>query len=467
MQENEEKSLPENEEERDYRAAILSIIRGDCDDKLLKELLSDYHENDIASALDELSPQERERVIGALGSDAISDILPFTDDVAEYISEMDADDAAEVIEQMEIDDAIETLEALDEETRNELLSLIEDDVKEEIELIASYGDDEFGSVMTTNFIAVNRASTVKETMRALIEQAAENDNISTVFVLDDGLFYGTIDLKELIIARNSVALDDIISLNFPFVYAKDEISENIDRIREYSEELIPVLSETKELLGVITAQDITELVEAESSEDYAKFAALTDHEDVSESVFRSVGKRLPWLAILLVLGLIVSAVVGLFEGIVAELPLIVSFQSLILGMAGNVGTQSLAVTVRALNSEELGAKKAFGFIFKETRIGFVNGLLVGLCSIVIIGGYLCLRGTAPSLAFTTAGCVALALCFAMMISGFTGAGIPVIFSKMGVDPAIASGPLITTVNDLVAVISYYGLAYMLLLKIAF
>jgi magnesium transporter len=467
MQENEEKILPENEEERDYRAAILSIIRGDCDDKLLKELLSDYHENDIASALDELSPQERERVIGALGSDAISDILPFTDDVAEYISEMDADDAADVIEQMEIDDAIETLEALDEETRNELLSLIEDDVKEEIELIASYGDDEFGSVMTTNFIAVNRASTVKETMRALIEQAAENDNISTVFVLDDGLFYGTIDLKELIIARNSVALDDIISLNFPFVYAKDEISENIDRIREYSEELIPVLSEKKELLGVITAQDITELVEAESSEDYAKFAALTDHEDVSESVFRSVGKRLPWLAILLVLGLIVSAVVGLFEGIVAELPLIVSFQSLILGMAGNVGTQSLAVTVRALNSEELGAKKAFGFIFKETRIGFVNGLLVGLCSIVIIGGYLCLRGTAPSLAFTTAGCVALALCFAMMISGFTGAGIPVIFSKMGVDPAIASGPLITTVNDLVAVISYYGLAYMLLLKIAF
>lgn len=467
MQENEEKSLPENEEERDYRAAILSIIRGDCDDKLLKELLSDYHENDIASALDELSPQERERVIGALGSDAISDILPFTDDAAEYISEMDADDAAEVIEQMEIDDAIETLEALDEETRNELLSLIEDDVKEEIELIASYGDDEFGSVMTTNFIAVNRASTVKETMRALIEQAAENDNISTVFVLDDGLFYGTIDLKELIIARNSVALDDIISLNFPFVYAKDEISENIDRIREYSEELIPVLSEKKELLGVITAQDITELVEAESSEDYAKFAALTDHEDVSESVLRSVGKRLPWLAILLVLGLIVSAVVGLFEGIVAELPLIVSFQSLILGMAGNVGTQSLAVTVRALNSEELGAKKAFGFIFKETRIGFVNGLLVGLCSIVIIGGYLCLRGTAPSLAFTTAGCVALALCFAMMISGFTGAGIPVIFSKMGVDPAIASGPLITTVNDLVAVISYYGLAYMLLLKIAF
>ena len=136
-------------------------------------------------------------------------------------------------------------------------------------------------------------------------------------------------------------------------------------------------------------------------------------------------------------------------------------------MAGNVGTQSLAVTVRTLNSEELGAKKAFGFIFKETRIGFLNGLLVGLCSVVIIGGYLCLRGTDPSLAFTTAGCVALALCFAMMISGFTGAGIPVVFSKMGVDPAIASGPLITTVNDLVAVISYYGLAYMLLLKIAF
>jgi magnesium transporter len=302
-------------------------------------------------------------------------------------------------------------------------------------------------------------------MRGLVAQAAENDNISTIFVTENGEFYGTIDLKELIVARNSTPLEDLISLNFPFVYAKDSISENIERIVEYSEELIPVLSEDRRLLGVITTQDMLDLLDAELSEDYAKLAALSSEDDANETIFKSAFKRLPWLCVLLVLGLIVSAVVGTFEGIVKELPLIVSFQSLILGMAGNVGTQSLAVTVRSLSADDLSGKNAFKLIFKETRVGLLNGFLIALCSILIVGGYLCIRGVAPTMAFMTAGCVALALCFAMMISGFTGAGIPMMFSKFGIDPAVASGPLITTLNDLVAVLSYYGLAYLLLLKL--
>ena len=463
--ENEKTEELDVESERDYGAAILSIIRGDNDDDLLRELLDDYHDNDIASILDELTAEERERLLRVLGIDAMSDILPFADDAAEYIAEMDADEAADVIEQMEIDDAVETLEALDEETRNELLELIEEDVKEEIKLIASYGDDEFGGAMTTNFIAVERTESIKGAMRALVAQAAENDNISTIFVTENGEFYGTIDLHELIIARKTVDLDELISLNFPFVYATESISENIERIREYSEELIPVLDENKHLLGVITTQDILNLATAELTEDYARLAALSSDEDISEPIFKSVIKRIPWLAILLVLGLIVSAVVGLFEGVVRELTLIVSFQSLILGMAGNVGTQSLAVTVRTLNVEEMNAKKTFMFIFKEMRVALLNGLIIGAGSVLIIGGYLCLRGISPAEAFLTSGCVALALCFAMMISGFTGAGIPMVFSKIGIDPAIASGPLITTLNDLVAVVSYYGLAYIMLLKI--
>ena len=208
-----------------------------------------------------------------------------------------------------------------------------------------------------------------------------------------------------------------------------------------------------------------DLLDAELSEDYAKLAALSSEDDANETIFKSAFRRLPWLCVLLVLGLIVSAVVGTFEGIVKELPLIVSFQSLILGMAGNVGTQSLAVTVRSLSADDLSGKNAFKLIFKETRVGLLNGFLIALCSILIVGGYLCIRGVAPTMAFMTAGCVALALCFAMMISGFTGAGIPMMFSKFGIDPAVASGPLITTLNDLVAVLSYYGLAYLLLLKL--
>ena len=251
------------------------------------------------------------------------------------------------------------------------------------------------------------------------------------------------------------------------MYDKDVISENIERVRSYSEDLIPVLSsENNVLLGVITSKDITEIVDEELGDDYAKFAALASEEEKDDTLLKSIGKRVPWLVVLLILGLAVSAVVGLFEGIVDELPMIVAFQSLILGMAGNVGTQSLAVTVRAIGSDDLGARKQLSIIAKETRIALLNGIALGLISFLIVGAYLSVFGDyAVGFSLSAAGCVGAAMCFAMMISGFFGATIPMCFYRLGVDPAVASGPLITTVNDLVAVISYYGLAWFLLIRI--
>jgi magnesium transporter len=206
---------------------------------------------------------------------------------------------------------------------------------------------------------------------------------------------------------------------------------------------------------------MTEIVDEELGDDYAKLAALSSEEEKDETLFKSMKKRIPWLVALLFLGLGVSAVVGLFEGVVDELPMIVAFQSMILGMAGNVGTQSLAVTVRALgNDDDFGLGQQLKIIFKEFRVACLNGLALGLFSFVIVGAYLLVLGHyAMPIALTTAGCVSLALWFAMMISGFTGAAIPLLFYRLKIDPAVASGPLITTINDLVAVVSYYGLAW--------
>ena len=457
-------------EERDYRADILDIIRSDKTDEEIRLLLEDYHDNDIAAVIEELSSEENDKLLRILGNEAMSDVVPFLEDAGEYLSELDADEAADIIEQMDADEALEVLDDLDEEVRQEVLDLIEDDeIKEDIQLLDSYEDDEIGSKMSTNYIAIRRGLTVKEAMKALIAEAAENDNIYTIFVAEeDGSFYGAIDLKELIVARSSTPLEDLIYTSFPYVYDKDSISENIERLRGYSEDLIPVLSSANgRLLGVITAIDITEIVDEELGDDYAKLAALSSEEEKDETLFKSMKKRIPWLIALLFMGLGVSAVVGLFEGVVDELPMIVAFQSLILGMAGNVGTQSLAVTVRALGSDEdFGFKKQFFIIVKETRVALLNGLALGAFSFVIVGAYLLIfGGYGTAVALTTAGCVGLALLFAMMISGFTGATIPMCLYRFGVDPAVASGPLITTVNDLVAVVSYYGLAWALLIAI--
>lgn len=456
--------------ERDYDAQILAIIRSDATDIEVKAQLEEYHENDIASIFEELTPEERERLHEILGSEFMSEIVPFLEDAGEYLSEIDADDAAEIIEQMDADDAVEALDDLDEETRSEILELIEDEeVREDIVLLDSYEDDEFGSRMSTNFIAVKRDFSIKETMKTLVTEAAENDNIYTIFVLnEDDSFYGVIDLKDLIVARSTVELESLISCAFPFVYDKDLISDNIERLRGYSEHMIPVLSHTDNtLLGVITATDIIELVDEEISDDYAKLAAMTAEEEPDEPLLTSMKKRIPWLIALLFMGLAVSAVVGLFEGVVDALPMIVSFQSLILGMAGNVGTQSLAVTVRTLGTdEEDGIKARLFTIFKEVRIALLNGLVLGAISFAIVSAYLFIFASYSTVfVLSAAGCVGLAMCFAMAISGLTGAAIPVCLDRMGVDPAVASGPLITTVNDLVAVISYYGLAWALLLNL--
>lgn len=199
-------------------------------------------------------------------------------------------------------------------------------------------------------------------------------------------------------------------------------------------------------------------------EDYALLAGLPAEEVACEPVGKSVAGRLPWLVLLFLLGLLVSGVVGVFERVVEQLSLIVSFQSLILGMAGNAGTQALAVTVRTLSDGTFCHAKKRLVARREALIGLCDGALIGVLSFVLVGLYLyVLRGEAATLAFSVSFCVALALFVAMMLSGLSGAVIPLFLSRIGVDPAVASGPFITTVSDLVAVIAYYGLAWVLLI----
>lgn len=469
MEEKKEVLLPGDEailENRDYTEEILAVIRSGADAKTIGERLEDYHDYDIADAFQFLSADERDRLYDVLGAEAVSDIFPYLEDVDTYIEELESDEAAEIIEEMDADEALEVLEELEEDKRQEIIELLDPEIKEDIELIDSYDEDEFGSRMSTNFVVINSSITVKQAMRQLIKQAADNDNISTIYTIDEqGRFYGAIDLKELILARQTTELESLIVTSYPYVYANEKISGTIDLLSEYSEDSIPVLSpEDKTILGVITSQDIVEIMDNESGEDYARLAGLSGEEDSKETLIESMRKRVPWLIVLLVLGLAVSTVAGFFESVVRELAVIVAFQSLILGMAGNVGTQSLAVTIRTITGETLSFKEQMRTVFKELRIGFFNGAVLGALSAVVIGAVIYFsKDYTLYQAFLTGGCVGLAMCIAMTVSGFTGTFIPLAFKKIGIDPAVASGPLITTVNDLVAVVIYYGLAWALLL----
>ena len=333
------------------------------------------------------------------------------------------------------------------------------------EIIGVGPEQEIGSKMTENFVAIPAGATVKGAMRELVRQAADHDNISVIYVVKEkGTLVGAIDLKDLIIARENACLEDITTTDYPYVYATEKIDECMERLIESNEDSVPVLDENNRLLGVLLAQDITHLVDEAMGDDYAKLGGLVSEEDIQEPLKQSVRKRLPWLVILLGLGLLVSGVVGLFEQVVASLTVVICFQSLILGMAGNVGTQSLAITVRVLTDGTLTGKQKASLVLKEGKVGLCNGLLLGLISFVLIGVYLMAKGETAQMAFSVSVCTGIALLISMMLSSISGTVIPLLFKQLNIDPAVASGPLITTINDLVAVVAYYGLAWLLLVQ---
>ena len=372
-----------------YVEELIEIIRAGLSREELVDWLFDYHDNDIADALELLTPEEGKRLYSALGAERVAEIFAYLDDGDVYLKELSLKQQAKVISEMDSDDAVDILEEVDDDTKCKILGMLDKEASEDVQLLLSYDEDEIGSYMTTNFILIHNDLTVREAMRELVKQAGENDNISTIYVVDRAeQYYGAIEPQDLIIAREHTELEDLISRSYPYVVDHEKISECIEKIKDYAEDSIPVLLEDRSIGGIITTQDIVEIVDDEMGDDYAKLAGLTAEEDLNETTRESIRKRLPWLVILTVMAL-------LFLG-------------------------------------------AYIHLFKGFSLGY---------SMMI------------------SACVGVSLVGAMVVSGLVGTLTPIFFKKVGVDPAVASGPLITTINDLVAIVVYYGLVAVVLIDI--
>lgn len=278
--------------ENNFLNEILTILRSGADSKTLNDRLSDYHDNDIAEAFEQLNENERKALYPVLGAERISEIFSYIEDPDEYLRELGIDGAAQVLSLMDSDDAVDAMDDLDLSTRKRLVDLMDDNSSHDVKLIMSYSDDEIGSLMTTNYIVIKNTLNVRQAMQELISQAGENDNISTVYVTNKhDKFFGAIDLKDLIVARADTPLSDIIMLSYPYVSDHAKIDECIERLKDYAEDSIPVIDGSKRLIGVITAEDLMEASDEELSEDYAKLGGLSEQEDLEESTFVSVKKR--------------------------------------------------------------------------------------------------------------------------------------------------------------------------------
>lgn len=458
--------VAEVSQKRNYSEELLELLNQNIPPETLREKLSNYHESDIAEVLPMLTKERRLKLYKILGDEHVSEIFAYLDDVESFIEELSNERAADIIEEMDADEAKEVLEELEDDRRKEIFGLLDEDVAKDIKLISEYDEDLIGSRMTTNFVTVRFDMSIKAAMRSVVDQAAENDNISTIYVVnEDNVYQGAFSLRDLVIARTTSSVEEITITAYPFFYDDEQISQCIEELKDYSEDSIPILNRENKILGVITSNELVDVVDEELGDDYAKLAGLTQEEDLEEPIYKSVAKRLPWLALLMGLGLIVSSLIGTFEYVIAALPLLVTFQSLILDMSGNGGTQSLAVTIRVITANTLTKKEKWKLIFKEIRVGLLNGLIIGLIATVLCTLYiLVLKGRPFGDSFAIAACIGISLLTAMTFSSLGGTIIPLFFKKIKIDPAVASGPMITTINDLIAATLYYTLANVLLIS---
>lgn len=454
--------------QKKYLKEIKEILLSNLsrDEKIKR--LEDYHKSDIADVLESFTEEERLKVYKIFNVSQLADIFPYYDNAKNYVQELNPEISADILEKMDSDEAMDILDELKDEDKNEIIGLLEKNAQKKIIKLDSYDDETVGSHMSDNYIVIKKSLTIKEAMSCLVKEAGEHDNIYTIYVVDDeNKFYGIINLKDLIIARKE---DDLLSLcktSYPTFYDDEIMSDCIKRMKDYGEISIPIISRENHLLGVITPDILLEANEEELIDDYAKLGGLSENEDFNESAFVSVKKRIPWLVILMFLGLLVSSIVGTFEAVITALPTVVFFQSMILDMAGNVGTQSLAVTIRNI-SEGMSEKDKIKSVFKEIKIGFINGIIIGTFSFVFIMLFLIIKhqevvtGVGYNLkdVVKVSLIIGTSLLLSMTVSSLIGAMFPIILDKVHIDPAVASGPFITTFNDIIAVVSYYGLVYL-------
>ena len=364
---------------------LAELFRSEKTDEEILDFLLNYHKNDIADMMAGMTEEERKRLYHLLGAQKVAEIFKYIEEPRKYIRELSVESAARVISEMDSDDAVDLLEDLDPEEKEQIVRMLDEDAKKDVKMLLSYDEEEIGSCMTTNYICIPENLTIRQAMSELVKQAGENDNIMTIYVVDEkGVFAGAIDLKDLIRARENAHLEDLVLKSYPYVTDHEKIDDCMDRILDYAEDSIPVLSEDKKILGVITSEDLIEMVDNEMGEDYAKLAGLTAEEDLKEPTLQSMKKRLPWLIILLFLGMASILCGGTYLKTWWRcLPIVICFQSLVLDMAGNVGTQSLAVTIRVLMDENLTGKQKFQLVVKEVKTGSLNGALLGIMALTL------------------------------------------------------------------------------------
>ncbi len=451
-----------------YIKELLEIIAL-TDKELIKEKILEYHPYEVSEALLEFSKEERVKLYRILTAEEISTIISFLDinDVLLVFEDMKPKYIVGIIQELDIDDAVDVMQELPEEERTVYLKLMDEEHRSIIKDLFKYKEDTAGAIMTTEYIEISVNDSVEKAMRKLLDQAVDAETIYTLYVTDrKNTLVGTLSLREMILARKGQQIKDIMNERIVSVNASLDQEEVAEIFQDYDFASLPVVDKLNRMLGIITFDDIMDVIHEEAVEDYSRLAGISDVEidAETETIWMSAKKRIPWLLILSVLGFLTSTIINQFGDTLEKIPTIALFMPMILGMAGNTGTQSLAVTVRGLNNGELDDKSdIYKHLFRELGTGIVNGVLIGLILFGVTWAFLTLTGNLD--AFKITQVVSLSIIVSLTVATVAGALMPIIINSFKIDPAVASGPFVTMINDILALSVYFTLATILIANV--
>jgi magnesium transporter len=423
----------------------------------LKDEINTQHPGDLAEIINELPDEYKITVFKLLNDEIASDVLPdLFDDIREDILEnLQQTRLVKIIDEMESDEAADIISELDEEVSKEVLEKIDGEDSQEIQQLLTYDEDSAGGLMQTEIIAVSKNMLRDEMIDYIRENYEDVENIHYAFVTDeDEKLIGILHITKLLLAKsemNAVELMDEKVISAEVNLDQEEVAHIF---RKYDIYILPVVDADNHLLGRITVDDIIDVIDDEASEDAYKMVGLDNEDKVFTSPLSSVRKRLPWLTLNLFTALLVSSVVGIFEATIARLSFLAVLMPIVAGLGGNSGTQTLTVITRGIAMGELTIRNTGKAIFKEVTVGVVNGIIIGSCAMLL--AYI-LRGD-----IMLGAVLGLAMITNMFIAGLVGSLIPVIIKSMKLDPALASGVLITMLTDIGGFASFLGLATLLL-----
>lgn len=428
------------------------------DDNAILTFFKDEHHADIAEILDELQLDEVTYIIKLLDSDKTSDVLiELDEDIREKIlKKLSAKEIAKELEELDTDDAADIIGELPKERQEHVISKIKDEEhKADIKELLTYDEDSAGGLMAKELVKVNENWNVTKCVREMRAQAENITRVHSIYVVDnDNKLKGRLSLKDLLVAPTKTHISEIYIPKVDSVNVKDKAEDVAKIMQKYDLEAIPVVDDENHLLGRITIDDIVDVIKEEAEKDYQLAAGISEDVEADDSIFKLTRARLPWLFIGMIGGIGAASIINGFQLILSKYTELIIFIPLIQATAGNVGVQSSAIVVQGLANNTIKGE-IIHRLFKEFILGLVNGLALAII-IFIVSKFI--FHTDIHISIT----IGIALITVIVNAAIVGTFIPIFLDKRGVDPAVATGPFITTTNDVFGILIYFMIAKIVL-----